>query len=254
MIHDRIGSLLRLCARDETRFPPTDLYNEGWMLRVCLDWLHHNRDKHLSLSLPYPNDANWYSEALLPSAFLARYRGDKLAESWTHADGVVGQFTIGAQSKGGFELDTDASCFAVIEAKMSSKLSSGVSNASFYNQAARNVACMAEVMRLAGVAPGQLPKFGFFVTAPASRIEEGVFEEFMSRDSICGIVAQRVDQYGGAKRDWHEVHFLPAMDRITISTVSWEQIVGEITELDSEFGNELSDFYRACLKFNRPAG
>ena len=38
----------------------------------------------------------WYSEALLPSAFLARVREDKLAEFWTHADGVIGD-------KGGLE-------------------------------------------------------------------------------------------------------------------------------------------------------
>ncbi|MCH7876577.1 MAG: hypothetical protein IH965_14945 [Gemmatimonadetes bacterium] len=31
--------------------------------------------------------ARWYSEALLPSQFLKRFRGDPLAEGWTHADG-----------------------------------------------------------------------------------------------------------------------------------------------------------------------
>ena len=81
---EKIATLLGRCNGPEKNFPPTDLYNEGWMLRLVLDWFSSNPgiDHDLAFS---PTD-KWYSEALLPSAFLARVRGDELAESWTHAN------------------------------------------------------------------------------------------------------------------------------------------------------------------------
>ena len=94
MIVRQIARMLELCSTDQNVFPPTDLYNEGWMLRLLLDW--HSRNPNAATPIPFPANSIWYSEALLPSAFLARYRGDELAESWTHADGVIGNFVIGA--------------------------------------------------------------------------------------------------------------------------------------------------------------
>ena len=81
---ERIAELLNRCDGPEKNFPPTDLYNEGWMLRLVLDWLSLNQgiDHELSFSA----GDKWYSEALLPSAFLTRERGDRLAASWTHPD------------------------------------------------------------------------------------------------------------------------------------------------------------------------
>lgn len=70
--------------------PPTHLYNEGWMLRLVLDWLDRHRDLEHPLALH--EGARWYSEALLPSRFLRDEHGDPLAESHTHADGLIGHF------------------------------------------------------------------------------------------------------------------------------------------------------------------
>ena len=56
--------------------PPTQLYNEGWMLRLTLDRfvsLDLNREQH---ALAVSPGCRWYSEAYLPSAFLARWKGD----------------------------------------------------------------------------------------------------------------------------------------------------------------------------------
>ena len=79
-------------------------YNEGWLLRVVLDWFsRHKIPNHL---LNFQVNARWFSEALLPLVFLARHRGDPLAENWTHADGVVGHFTIGDQGKADLSLYT----------------------------------------------------------------------------------------------------------------------------------------------------
>ena len=73
--------------------------------------------------------AGWFSEAWLPSAFLPRYRGDPLAESRTHADGVMGHFAIGDRGAVDLALRPDAGQFVVIEAKIAGRLSPGVKNA-----------------------------------------------------------------------------------------------------------------------------
>jgi len=172
---ERIATLFERCGGPEKNFPPTDLYNEGWMLRLVLDWLSFNPG--IDHDLAFATTDKWYSEALIPSAFLPRVRGDKLAESWTHADGVIGDFVIGANREGDLSLAEGASRILVTEAKMFSKLSSGVKNASYFNQAARNVACIAEVICRAQISPSSLEKIGFFVIAPESQINDGVFAE-----------------------------------------------------------------------------
>ncbi len=51
-----------------------------------------------------PKNATWISEALLPSSFLPRFRSDLLAESRTHADGIIGHIAIGKHGKADVEL------------------------------------------------------------------------------------------------------------------------------------------------------
>ena len=151
MVFDRIRVLLESCSDEIPLFPPTLIYNEGWLLRLVLDWFSRNKIPNHPLN--FQEDARWFSEALLPSAFLSRFRGDPLAENWTHADGVVGHFSIGDQGKADLSLRHDATQLLVLEAKMFSELSSGVTNAGYFNQAARNVACIAEVFHRVNMFP-----------------------------------------------------------------------------------------------------
>lgn len=76
---EKIADLLRRCDGPQSVLPPTQLFNEGWMLRLALDWLAKSGTQGHALTLE--RDARWYSEALLPSQFLPRFRGDDLAES-----------------------------------------------------------------------------------------------------------------------------------------------------------------------------
>lgn len=247
---ERITELLGRCGGPDKNFPPTDLYNEGWMLRLVLDWLslHPNIDFDLSFS----TDDQWYSEALLPSIFLPRKRGDSLAESWTHADGVIGNIMIGANREGDLSLTKDASRLIVTEAKMFSKLSPGVKNASYYNQAARNVACIAEVLHRANIAPSQFTKIGFYVIAPESQIKIGTFSDYMAPGEILNIVKRRISGYQEPDKDlWSEEWFMPVMDKIHIREISWEEIINEITQIDSISGEEIQSFYEKCLEFNQ---
>ncbi len=84
MVYQRIAELLSMAEGHERVFPTTGLYNEGWMLRLVIDWF--SRNSQVECDIQFLKGSRWYSEALLPSAFFARQRGDKLAESWTHAD------------------------------------------------------------------------------------------------------------------------------------------------------------------------
>ena len=245
----RIQAMLESGATEYPPFPPTELYNETWLLRLVLDWFsRHEAPGHF---LGFPEGGRWFSEAWLPSAFLRQFRGDRLAESWTHADGVIGHFGIGAKGKADLSLDVDAAHLVVAEAKMFSGLSAGVANASYYDQAARTVACMAEVLRRAGRSPSSLSRLGFYVLAPESQIGRGIFEEQLETESIQQKVRQRVDAYAGERDDWYSEWFQPTLAQIDIRAASWEDLIGRIGGQDPAAAETIQAFYERSIRFGR---
>ena len=241
-----VDEILSRCGTSRSVLPPTELFNEGWMLRLVLDWLDRHRD--FAHPLAFEAGARWYSEALLPSRFLPRTRGDSLAESFTHADGVIGHFTVQSGTRGDAVLDSDPKQFLVTEAKLGSGLSAGTKNAAFYDQAARNVACIAHMLTIAGVTPGSMTRVGFYVLAPLQQIESGVFGSLLSRQSIEAKVRQRVAAYGGAHDKWFHESFLPLLERIDLAALSWEQVLAALPPTGERA--ELERFYAQCLAFN----
>lgn len=248
MMLSKVQALLASCSTDKAYFPPTILYNEGWMLRLTLDRFLTLRISNHALSIP--EGSRWYSEASLPSAFLPRSRSDSLAESWTHADGAIGRFEIGKGAKANLILSRDATHFVVLEAKMFSELSSGVKHASYFDQAARNVACMAETMKRAPCSPSKFTSLGFYVLAPQAQIEQGIFAADLNRDSIKGKVERRVREYGG-QDDWLRQWFIPVLSNIKIEALSWEELIVTIRNRDPDAGHELDEFYKLCLQYNQ---
>lgn len=81
---DRIRDMLASCEAGESAFPPAELYNENWLLRLVLDWFARHEGDRYPLS-PMAG-ARWFSQAWLPSAFLTRFRGDRLAEALRRLD------------------------------------------------------------------------------------------------------------------------------------------------------------------------
>ena len=250
MILDRVLSILETCSQENPLVPPTDLYNEGWMLRIILDWFSSH--KIPGNPLDFPESGSWFSEALLPSTFLPRQRGDKFAESWTHADGVIGHFNIGKGGRADLTLKADATHFAVLEAKMFSKLSSGTTHASYFNQAARYVGCIAETLKRANRHPKELISLGFYLLAPKSQIERGLFKKYMTHDHMKQTVERRVNEYDESKENWYNNWFLPTIKKIDIATVPWESVNTIILEKDQHYGLPLQKFYKNCLHFNNP--
>ncbi|MGA2990722.1 MAG: hypothetical protein ABSD88_09625 [Candidatus Korobacteraceae bacterium] len=241
--------------------PGTLLYNEGWLLRLVLAAGSKGTD---CLPFRFEPTARWFSEALLYSAFLPRFRGDPLAESLTHADGVVGQFLFDAATKAGLVLEPKCSQFVVCEAKVFSGLSAGVKRALFFDQAARNVGCMAETLCRTGRRTGRpislYKSLGFFVLAPESQIKAGVFSGQMTKDGIRDRLRQRIQMYDGQQpkfielQKWLDEWALPLVDRMELSCCSWESVIDQVSVTHPEYGASLREFYQLCLKYNAGAG
>ncbi len=242
-----LTSLLDKIDPQNPSFPPTLLFNEGWLLRILLDWFStHPVPDH---PLNFADSATWFSEALLPSASLPRHRGDPLGESHTHADGVIGQIIVGGEGKADLALAPDATQFIVLEAKISSPLSSGTSNAPYYDQAARNVACMAEVLRRADRSPWDVDQIGFYVLAPEEQIKSGVFEKQMQRESIREKVEKRVSAYEGEKDAWFEVWFTPLIGLVDLGVLSWEAIITIVDEFDPKSSPSIVLYHGLCMSY-----
>lgn len=231
-------SITRMLASiDDATCPlrPTAVYNEGWMLRLVLD--HLQGAQATVHPFAFTEGSRWFSEALLPSPFER--------EGWTNADGVIGNFSIGKTARLGFLKEAPISQFCAIEAKMFSGLSPGVKCCpSSYNQAARTVACMAQVLANAGQKPNADQQLAFYVVAPSEQITAHVFGDRVTRTSILEVVSRRVDTYGGQRDQWFREWFEPTLSSMLIKLLSWEDVLDGLPET-------LRRFYDRCRDFNR---
>jgi len=244
---DLISKLISSFDPAQPNFRPTELYNESWLIKIILNQASDIEDQDFILSF-LPN-STWFSEGLLPTAFKERYRGDKLSESRTNADGVIGHIQIGQKGKADLDLDGQALQFTVVEAKIGAPLSKGTSNAKYFDQAARNVACMAEVIARASVDPSSLNRLDFVVLAPQYSIDKGTFAEELELESIQTKVKKRVNAYEGDLDDWYFNRFEPTLKSINIQSLSWESAIRWISKYKPELNEELHSFYDLCLKY-----
>ena len=250
MIIGRINAMLERCEAGSPAFPPTALFGEQWLLRLVVDWFDgHGGDRY---PLSPAEGARWFSEAWLPSAFLPRYRGDRLAESRTHADAVIGHFRIGDPGSSGLALAPEARQLALLEAKLFNRLSSGIKNAPDFDQAARSVACLAEVLRRADRDPSKLDDLSFLILAPRARIDDGVFARDTAIESIRRKVRDRTEAYEGERDAWFADWFEPILDRVDVRSLAWEDVIETVAFHDPEHGQLIDSFYGKCLHFNRP--
>ena len=236
---------------------PTLVYNEGWMLRLVLNWLSENR--HFEHEISFSEGARWFSEASLPTIFKAKNQKDKLAENYTHADGVYGSIQP-YDGKDYIKLEKNCNQFVVVEAKMFSSYSPGVIHAPSYNQAARIVACMCEVLKLQGFNVNGFSKLAFFTFLPESQIKDRPsFLKYTCKKNIKEKVENRIKQYSDAgrteeyeeKAKWYEEFCCPFIDNIQIELISWESILNFVSLHDEETYKKLMVFYDKCKKYNR---
>ena len=243
---DPLTELIRSFDPHRPNFRPTELYNEGWLLKLVLNMASSLEFDEFPIS--FMPGATWFSEALLPTAFKGRSRSDELAESRTNADGAIGHFTIGSRGKADLTLNPAAGQFVVVEAKIHARLSHSTSNAPGFDQAARNVACIAEVLRAAGRKPGDAIHLGFTVVAPASSLE--LMIPLINRESIASKVSNRVRQYMGELDTWESEWFSPTLRQVRLNAISWEDAIQWALRHHPEREKGLLEFYQMCLEFN----
>lgn len=217
------------------------------MLRLVLDWFA--RQAPVEHPLDVIPGHGWRSEVLLPSAFLPRRRGDGFAESFTHADAIIGATRRGS-GRGDVLPAHETKQFVVVEAKLMSGLSAGTKRAATYNQAARNVACLATALHQGAVSPSSI-RAGFVVVAPASQIDTGVFSNWCDKEHIIDVVRARVAAYEGDRDQWFQQTFVPAMSAIGVQLISWESVLEHMRYHDADVAEAVTAFYERCLYFNR---
>jgi len=248
VVLDGIHRLIDSAESEPVNYPLTLLYYEGWLLRLVLDWYsRHMLTSHMLLFQPR---ATWFSEALLPSPFRPRYRGDTRAEARTHADGVVGHISVGSSAKADARLLDDASQLIVTEAKIYSPLSGGTRNAPSYDQAARNIACITEMLFRANHSPSLMTDLSFYVLAPEAQIKTGVFAQKLDKTAIRTAVRNRAEAFSSELGGWVNERFLPTLEVIRVDGLSWESLIGEIASIDPDAFRSLQAFYQRCLKYN----
>ncbi|MDI1318091.1 hypothetical protein [Flavobacterium sp.] len=237
---------------------PTEFYNEGWLLKlVVLSVTDHAANKVELRGHPLfvDHESKFFSEGLLFSPFLAKPGKKQFAESHTHADGVIGDFSIGNdKSKGSVHLKGNK--LNVFEAKINSEFSKDVTNASFYNQAARYIACITETIDKAEKLEvlNDLT-IGFFLLVPKDQYKaKKSFEKFLDKKHIFETVKKRVDQYVKEddykeRKEWFDKKFSPVLEKIDIEPTFYEDIISDLK--DYEFHYEINKFYESCLQYNK---
>lgn len=187
---------------------------------------------------------NWYSEGLLSSPFLARIRGDCLAEGYTHTDIALGDFFVDSAKRGDISIKGHDGIFGVIEAKLGSRLSVGTKNAPSYNQASRNLACIAFNTR------STTHKIFFAVVAPEKKIDEHGIREQVSLHVMLNQIADRFDSYN------HDSDVYAMKDQVIgrakecmCGVISYETWLDKLSYHSDH--SSLMEFKEQCYRFNR---
>ncbi len=255
----------------EKNIQPTKLlYNEGWMLRFVLKWFDEHREiKHDMINIEA--GSRLFFEAALPTKFSElseRELGekDKLWEPYTTADGVYGNFKFDNDDNNGYgnlELLENCKQFVVVEAKMFSPFKKGVKNAKEYNQVARTIACMCNVVANSGQNIEDID-VSFFTIIPKGQEDKiASFKGFNRCDCIKNIIKDRYEQYSSRldyndKKNWYDNNFLPLCEKLfggkeSLKLLFWEDIIKFIKDNDQTgYGESLEKFYDECYKYNNP--
>jgi len=232
---------------------PTEFYNEGWLTRLMIFSVTDFGLKEHDLFIKSNN--KYFSEPLLYSPFLARSKKDPLSESFTHADSAIGNFQIGDETNKG-ALKLTGRDLKIIEAKIFSKFSRKVTNANFYNQAARYIACITETIDRAEKI-NQLNNLSicFYLILPRKQFEkESSYESDLNKGNIEEIVQIRVNQYKNepdynGKKLWFDTKFKKVLDKIIIKPIFYEDVISDLR--DYRYVNEIKEYYSMCLDYNK---
>jgi len=258
---EKINALKSLIEDKNTT--PTLIYNEGWMLRLVLNWLSENRENvGMNTNLKFLANSKWYSEAAIPTFFNHTNVGEGY-ETYTHADGVFGNIKE-YNGKDYLELEDPCNQFVVIEAKIFSKYSKGNTNGVGYNQVARTIACMYQMAKTKGI---DYKNFAFYTFLPDYKDQKiKDYDKFMNEnfkkfnkpngndDSIVSVVKKRIEKFSSSIRQNFDIQsFENFVNNIKIGLFFWEGIM-EIIKREDKNGKtytEMQLFYDKCKEYNK---
>jgi len=213
---------------------PTEIFNEGWMIRLLV--YQSLKDKiNIDGLIDFNSVKNWSSEGLISSPFV---KTSKNKEGYTHADMSLGDFSINYESRGDIIVNENASTFGIIEAKMKSNLSQKTTNAPNYNQASRNLACIAENVK------NESCQTFFAVVAPSKMIEKHNISGQVEKDIMIHQISKRFELSGLAV----DMELIKRAKKCRIKVLSYEDWIDMLSDKSKDVINE---FYMNCLKWNR---
>ncbi len=195
---------------------PTIIYNEGWMIRLLTIESIIEKLKIKGIDFERLATKNWSSEALVKSPFV---QAKEFREGYTHADIILGDFSINYDERGEVKLNDSPEYLGIIEAKMGSNLSQGTSNAKNYNQASRNVCCLSYLTR--GYPDCEI---FFAVAAPKMTIEK--IKNQIERDIITNQIKERF-QYS---KDNKYPEIKGKVEKCKVLSISYERWIEEIKD------------------------
>ena len=252
-------SLNELYKQLEGSINPTEVYNEGWMLKCVL------KQKLLGDIICHDNETKWHTEALLPTFFKLTPQKKSVAEKDTHADAIIGHISFREDTKRGVKLNENCTCLYVIEAKMYSTLSKGVKNDSKFDQCSRSVACLMKLVYNWLQEDNKrkvedIKNIGFYLIAPEDqkdKLKIEIEKDESSFDDITGIkdkikykINKRIKTYDPSIEQVYlartNENLDSFIDRIEIKLITWEELVGEGE-------SEIKTFYANCIEYNKPS-
>ncbi len=234
-----ISTLIKSLSGKSPYMNPTEIYNEGWMTRLLV---YYSVQENLRVrDVSFGELSNWTSEGLISSPFVF---ADKLREGYTHADMVLGDFSVNFENRGQISVNPEANLFGIIEAKMGSSLSKGTKHAPEYNQASRNIACIAF-----NTLETDIPVF-FGVAAPEATLQKHQIKDKLVMSSFISQIENRFNMYEDdhpIQKFREEVYTRSLAVRTFM--LSYEEWIDNFQ--GKQCYEELSDFYKSCLKWNR---
>lgn len=236
-------NIIEIIKSIETSQPnvnPTVIYNEGWMTRLLV--IESIQEKLKLESIDFSNISNWTSEALISSPFI---QTKSHREGYTHADIAIGDFRVDYLKRGEIEIQADAKLFGIIEAKMGSNLSQGTTHVSDYNQACRNLVCIAS-----NIINKTDCKTFFYVVAPESKISHHQVQAQIELQFVLKQIEQRFNLHSSENDIIQKLpEVISYVKQCDIKVISYEEWISLITNTDAK--SLLQSFYEKSKKWNR---
>ena len=231
--------IIRTLDSEKPNLNPTEVYNEGWMTRLLV---HESIKEKIKLKdIDFKSISYWTSEALISSPFL---KADPFREGYTHADMALGDFSVDFNKRGEIIVSKRAEIFGIIEAKMGSNLSQGTKHFENYNQASRNLACIAF-----NTCDSNCEIF-FYVVAPENKISKHEIKKQIDLQTMINQIIFRFKEYSDEfKINFKMDSIISKASKCKVESISYEEWIGKIADADSR--KFLDEFYKKAIKWNR---